>query len=486
MNAKLHAIEPSNTSSPSPLKQEQKIIEYLTKHYFVISDSGGNTNYYDSLHDVRRGVNKYQLRDVTYHLLEKYPDAYTDDKANLLKWIDNLIDYKCFFRSVILDKDYYRPFKPAVINQDGRHYPNLWKPSKVLPVYPPCDVQPFCDFLRTMMGSQEKVDYFLNLLAYKYQNRNTCHLKKPHVAVYLYGEQGGMGKSSFVGGVIKEVFGQSAVTTVLDESKLESGSSVDVWRKEWLIVEEVRKRVDSNLFRKIKGFTGQSTTESDRKNAHFATYEIPANLMMFSNSPPTFLEQNDRRFFVSKFQHNFKSPEFKDEYFNRFDNWLKNKGGYQAIASLLEQKDISDFNIASSAMMTDEKRDVLLSISCPVIAEIQYEMRCKPEKPFWSAEEFYHLMIPNRLTLRSLNHKLREAGLIALDGRQRWKESTRHRNEVGIKVFLRDGNLIERAKGTTPELITASGSHKLYEHKDWISFFSYHEQKKWKPSDSRN
>ena len=73
MNAKLHAIEPSITSSPSPLKQEQKIIEYLTKHYFVISDSGGNTNYYDSLHDVRRGVNKHQLRDVTYTLTGKVP-----------------------------------------------------------------------------------------------------------------------------------------------------------------------------------------------------------------------------------------------------------------------------------------------------------------------------------------------------------------------------------------------------------------------------
>ena len=54
----------------------------------------------------------------------------------------------------------------------------------------------------------------------------------------------------------------------------------------------------------------------------------------------------------------------------------------------------------------------------------------KPEKPFWSAEEFYHLMIPNRLTPRSLNHKLREAGLVALEGRQRWKEvHYRHRNE---------------------------------------------------------
>jgi len=481
MNAKLHAIEPSNISNvkPSPLKQEQKIIDYLQQHYFVISDAGGNTNYYDSLHDVRRGVNKYQLRDMTLHLLEKYPDAYTGDKAHIIKWADNLIDNKCFFCSVILDKDYYRPNQHAVINQDGRYYPNLWKPSKVRPVYPPCNVQPFCDFLRTMMGSQEKVGYFLDLLAYKYQNRNTCHLKKPHVAVYLYGEQGGMGKSSFVGGVIKEVFGQSAVTTVLDESKLESGSSVDVWRKEWLIVEEVKKRVDSNLFRKIKGFTGQSTTESDRKNTHFATYEIPANLMMFSNSPPTFLEQNDRRFFVSKFQHNFPSPEYKDEYFNRFDNWLKNKGGYQAIASLLEQRDISDFNIASSAMMTDEKRDILLSISCPVIAEIQYEMRLKQEKPFWSAEEFNHLMIPNRLTPRSLNHKLREVGLVPFEGRQRWKRTTRHSGEVGIQIYLRDGCLIERANGSPPSLITTSGSSKLYNHSNWEGFFTYHEKKEW-------
>ena len=49
------------------------------------------------------------------HLLEKYPDAYTGDKANLLKWVDNLIDYKCFFRSVILDKDYYRPINNQLL-----------------------------------------------------------------------------------------------------------------------------------------------------------------------------------------------------------------------------------------------------------------------------------------------------------------------------------------------------------------------------------
>jgi len=121
-----------------------------------------------------------------------------------------------------------------------------------------------------------------------------------------------------------------------------------------------------------------------------------------------------------------------------------------------------------------------------VIAEIQYEMRLKQEKPFWSAEEFNHLMIPNRLTPRSLNHKLREAGLVPFEGRQRWKRSTRYGNEVGIQVFLRDGYLIERANGSTPELITASGSSKLYEHKDWISFFSYHEEKKWIPKDKSN
>ena len=136
-------------------------------------------------------------------------------------------------------------------------------------------------------------------------------------------------------------------------------------------------------------------------------------------------------------------------------------------------------------MMTDEKRDILLSISCPVIAEIQYEMMDKPEKPFWSAEEFYHLMIPNRLTPRSLNHKLREAGLVPFEGRQRWKKSTTDNREISIQIFLRDGNLIERAKGTTPELIRARGSHKLYNHGNWKSFFSYHEEKKWISSDSR-
>ena len=57
------------------------------------------------------------------------------------------------------------------------------------------------------------------------------------------------------------------------------------------------------------------------------------------------------------------------------------------------------------------------------------------------------------------------------------KERVVAENELAYAIH--DGYLVERANGSPPSLITASGSSKLYDHSNWEDFFTYHENKEW-------
>lgn len=74
-----------------------------------------------------------------------------------------------------------------------------------------------------------------------------------------------------------------------DQAELKGGSSVDLWKRTWLFVEEVDVRQGSTDYNKIKTFVGATTADAARKNEHVSKHELPAQLIMFSNSAPTFI-----------------------------------------------------------------------------------------------------------------------------------------------------------------------------------------------------
>ena len=95
-------------------------------------------------------------------------------------------------------------------------------------------------------------------------------------------------------------------------------------------------------------------------------HETPAQLVRLSNHAPNFIEPNDRRFFISKWMTHFESQEKKDAYFREYVAWLS-KDGYEAIAGLLEQRDIGHVSVESAAMMTEEKLAVTSLMTDPVM-----------------------------------------------------------------------------------------------------------------------
>ena len=188
-------------------------------------------------------------------------------------------------------------------------------------------------------SEDSKAGYLIRMLAYRYQNHDFRDKQKPHVAFYFYGKQG-YGKGIFAD-TLQAIFGETALMRVPDEKSLNSMSSVDIFSRTWAIVDEVNIAKGSTNYNTIKTHTGSTHISSARKGEHFRQWYIPAQLVIFSQKPPTFIETGDRRFFISKWDCDFESTAAKDDYFRDYTEWLQNQGGYEAIAGLLQKTDCS-------------------------------------------------------------------------------------------------------------------------------------------------
>jgi len=104
---------------------------------------------------------------------------------------------------------------------------------------------------------------------------------------------------------LEAIFGKSAVTSVGDQSAMNSLSSVDKWTRTWLIVQEMSIKAGSDVYNTIKTMSTSDSTMAARKGEHFKMHKTPAQIMMMmmSNHAPSFIEANDRRFFISEWSH---------------------------------------------------------------------------------------------------------------------------------------------------------------------------------------
>ncbi|EHQ58030.1 hypothetical protein OMB55_00017740 [gamma proteobacterium HIMB55] len=82
-----------------------------------------------------------------------------------------------------------------------------------------------------------------------------------------------------------------------------------------------------------------------------------------------------------------ESQEKKDTYFREYIAWL-NTEGYEAIAGLLEQQDISDVSVESGAMMTEEKLAVVSLMTDTIVEEIKLTLDAEPDTVCFTADTF--------------------------------------------------------------------------------------------------
>jgi hypothetical protein len=395
------------------------LAEQLTKRFFFVREVGNQRFFYDA----ETGDDNLTYMHLIPHLQSLLP------QGNNVNFVGKKAEgYQALtfanWRPILLKPIYGCGANSKVVSSNGNLYPNIWRK----PLIEPTEFQTlfkarkgarqFVEHLQTMLGDtttdlddeNSKAGYLIRMLAYRYQVHDFRQTQKPHVAFYFYGKQG-YGKGIF-SDTLQAVFGESAVMKVPDEKSLNSMSSVDIFSRTWAVVDEVNIAKGDTNYNKIKTHTGTTQTSSARKNEHFKQYYIPAQLMMFSQKPPTFIEAGDRRFFISQWDCEFDSSQQKDNYFGRYTDWLQNKGGYAAIAGLLEKTDIKTLRAESPAMMTPEKRQVVAMVTDDAVTDIQLAVEDKPDVICFTESDFDNVWFEHDITKRARGYKLQEAGLV--------------------------------------------------------------------------
>jgi hypothetical protein len=390
--------------APQGSQDKYQLADWLRGRFYFIKQQGGQTIYYDALTGVRTLTKMHLASQIVGKLIEQ---NITVDDPHAFSWD---IVKNTHFTPIVL-QEVYLPHRPKVVNIQGNHHLNVWSEPSVKPDNA-ISAKPFVEHLKRMLGSKAKADYLTDMVAYRYQNPKMQNDKKPHVAFYLYGEKHGYGKGLFAG-TLEAVFGESAVIKVIDQSALKSMSAVDVWTRTWAVVEEVDVKKGSTDYNNLKTMIGGSAFSAARKGEHFRKHESPAQLIMLSNHAPTFIEPNDRRFFISEWTTTFESLDEKNSYFNSYATWLKEQGGYSAIASLLAKRDISQVKVEAPAMMTEEKQAVVSLMTDRAVEEIKLIMEERPAAICFNVDMFKPIWDDHDVPKNQQKYKLSEAGLLA-------------------------------------------------------------------------
>jgi len=431
----------------------RELIDRLKQRFYYLNERGQQRYYWDS-----ETGEKLQTMHLFPHCYKWLEDADEGLTANELaaNWKSFMAELKgTFFTPIVLNPK-YRPEQPQVVNVAGNWHPNSWRPPEVKVPNEELWVTPFLEHLKMMLGSQKKVDYLLDHLAYRYQHPDHLKHPKPHIAFFFYGKPG-MGKGTF-SKVITKVFGESAVKIAPDQKELQGGSSVDLWKRTWLFVEEVDVKQGSTDYNKIKTFVGGTVADAARKNEHVSKHELPAQLIMFSNSAPTFIESNDRRFFISKWETDFKDAEDKKHHFDSYHKWLDSEDAYPAIAYLLKHRDVSHLSLAAEAMMTEEKEAISTLVRDTVVDAVAAEIEANPAICFIPAD-FDDIWISNGIKPNQVKHKLSEAGLrMNSKTRYAWKSEQNKDQWRTLEIWTRPEWTLSRKQGQQATLVCSDGT----------------------------
>ena len=122
-----------------------------------------------------------------------------------------------------------------------------------------------------------------------------------------------------------------------------------------------------------------------------------------------------------------------------------NTGGYQAIAGLLEQRNIRHVSVESAAMMTQEKMAVTSLMTDPVVEEIKLRVEAECERVCFTSISFKGLFEQYNVSVSAQPYKLSEAGLTRTK-KKRYENKSR-------EFWLREGWRLHSVNGKRPLLI---------------------------------
>lgn len=410
----ISTISPEDAKTRRTDLPESQAINLLRNRFYITGHASGQPKFYDTLNDVGNQLTMHLIPVVLQEITELNHDFKT------VKNLINRLVSDGVIRPLSLETMFYRPHHGPVVNVNGVYFRNLWRPPTVEPKKG--DESPFTDFLSKAMGDRkEEVEYFIKWLALLVQD--PLPKRKPPVALYIYSNQQGQGKS-LLAGILTQVLGESAVKTSSGPQALEDKNRIEFFSRTLFIADEAQLDKKTNALQAFKNLITSTTTDEALKNQSVRRHEVPARMMMLSNYAPAHLERDDRRHFVVRWDTELRD-EAKAQYFNDLISWLDD-GGYGIVSHFLANYPVGEWDYAAPAMMTDAKLGVIQSHSS------KWEQKFidfveEHDRWFVDQNHDFNGWIEDRFNLDQLPYILEQLGwqpLLGKDAKYRHKKAT--------------------------------------------------------------
>lgn len=319
----------------------------------------------------------------------------------------------------------YEPNEEAIVIRDGVGYLNAWRPLGYTPKEG--DIKPFLEHLKLVLKDDFKVEFLLDFIAFRMQKPR----EKATQALYLYGKQGS-GKGTLKN-ILQDVFGASAVKYAGDSGAVKA---IENWGRTFFIVDEIEVKKSSSDYDRIKALIVERSMEGRLLYQNHATHQTTSQLIMFSNHSPSFLERDDRRFFVSEWNIPFDiDSEEHAKHFERLHKWIAK--GIPALGYFLLNRDLSNYKPYSAPPMTVEKKKATaLAIDSQVEKVLDY-LDERPNQVLFTLDEIKSYLGDQYLKESALKHTLTAAGMT--------KESDAIMHErKRYRFWIREGWIVDR------------------------------------------
>jgi len=434
--AALYPEPPSNASLGFIIKR------FIQKEFYWQAEQGTKVLYYRPRDRVKNYAYAHVV-SITMKYLKKELVHKDDGGLKVVGEVLQQISHN--LEPIKLGESIYRPDKPRVVNVMGTNVENLWEVPTVKPLadYTPegGKAKPFEDMLlKNFQGDRGKQQWVLDWLAFQWQRP----LVELHHHCYLYSDKQGQGKG-MLKDTLRDVFGMSAVATVLNLKALEDKSGqVDALVRTMMLIQEYPPSTTTKQKNDLKNWTTESILWAARKNEGMRPHQIHANFLFQSNNPPTMFDgKEDRRWFVAEwYSDDYKDDAAKDIYFNGYANWRLNEGGSEAIAAMLRDRDISHYNVASKPLQTPELLKALQVTTDEYVTLVEDYLEQHADRPVFSAKELQELYKDTKLrgNLNAIQHNLAKVGLM----REVKQVNIPRSNGKKLAIYVREGITLVR------------------------------------------
>ena len=286
------------------------------------------------------------------------------------------------------------------------------------------DISPFIELLDHLFTDAEEGarKWFEQWLAYPLQNPGV----KMFSSAVIHGVFHGTGKS-LLGYTMGEIYGKN-FTEIAGQ---DLHASFNDWAegKQFIMGDDVTgsdKRADADFLKKL------ITQKELRVNVKYLpayTVKDCINYFFTANHPDSFfLEDNDRRFFI----HEVVVGPLGNEFYQRYDSWLK-EGGARYVFNYLLNLDVSDFKPFAPAFVTQAKMRMIENVRSDLGSWVR-QLKTNadfimdnslvkfPGKDLLTTQQILVMYDPDRMgrvTANGMGRELSKAGFRqAYDGRQ--------------------------------------------------------------------